>query len=106
MDKTEFAKIAAGIKTAYPNAFPNQQAMELWYKHLKDLPYNVAQVAVNKYIDVSEFPPTIAAIRNKAKEIMWESLNPRDPRFFEKMNAIEALDREKEVLAIEANDPL
>lgn len=71
MTKEEFAIIASALKTYYPreNLLPNGQAMELWYKQLMDIPYNLAEIAVNKWVASSKWPPTIADIREQATGI-------------------------------------
>ena len=64
MTKQEFSKIAMAIKTYYPNAqIPNNAAMELWYQQLQDISYKVCTLAVNKWVAINKWPPTIADIR-------------------------------------------
>lgn len=71
MTKIEFAKIAAAIKTYYPqaNILPNEAAAELWFRQLEDIPYQTATVALNKWVSVNKWPPTIADIREAALEV-------------------------------------
>lgn len=71
MTKQEFSKIAMAIKTYYPNAqiLPNNAAMELWYQQLQDIPYNVCTLAVNKWVAINKWSPTIADIREYAAGI-------------------------------------
>ena len=68
MNKQEFSKIAMAIKTYYPNQnlLPNQQAMELWYLQLQDIPYKVCMAVVNKWVALNKWAPTIADIRENA----------------------------------------
>lgn len=72
MDKREFAIFASGLKTYYPreNLLPNNQAMELWFKQLEDIPYKVAEVALHKWVETSKWSPTIADIREMAAETL------------------------------------
>lgn len=65
MTEQEFSKIAMAIKTYYPKEpiMPNPQAMALWYQQLQDIPYNVCQLAVNKWVSTNKWCPTIADIR-------------------------------------------
>lgn len=71
MTRQEFSKIAMAIKTYYPNAqiLPNNAAMELWYQQLQDIPYNVCTLAVNKWVAINKWSPTIADIREYATGI-------------------------------------
>lgn len=68
MNKKEFATFAAALKTYYPkeNLLPNAQAMELWYRQLEDIPYQLAEIALNKWVATNKWSPTIADIREQA----------------------------------------
>ena len=72
MNKSEFSRIAMAIKTYYPrfNIFPNQEAMDLWFFELKDLDFNVASLALRKYVNTEKFPPTISDLRRLATECL------------------------------------
>lgn len=77
MDKREFAIFADAIKTYFPkekNLLPNNRAMELWFDQLCDIPYNVAQIALKKWVAVSEWSPTIADIRKGAIEVTGKAV--------------------------------
>lgn len=65
MDREEFATWTMALKTYYPkeNLLPNNQAMELWYKQLQDIPYDVAEAALNKWVATNKWSPSIADIR-------------------------------------------
>lgn len=71
MNKKEFATFAAALKTYYPkeNLLPNQQAMELWYRQLKDIPYQIAELTLNKWVSMNKWSPSIADIREQAAAI-------------------------------------
>lgn len=71
MNKQEFATLAMAIKTYYPreNVLPNDKAMELWYMQLQDLPYKVAELAINKWVSLNKWPPAISDIRELAAEL-------------------------------------
>lgn len=71
MDKKEFAQFAMALKTYYPKEqlLPNNQAMELWYRQLQDIPYKVAEVALNKWVAINKWSPTIADIREVASTV-------------------------------------
>lgn len=72
MDKKEFALFAAALKTYYPkeSLLPNSQAMELWYRQLQDIPYSVAELALNKWVATSKWSPTIADLRESAVSVV------------------------------------
>ena len=71
MTKKEFALLASALKTYYPKEtlLPNEQALALWYGQLQDIPYNVAELAINKWVATNKWSPTIADIREQAAEI-------------------------------------
>lgn len=72
MDKREFSMFASGLRTYYPreNILPNDQAMELWFQQLQDLPFKVAEAALHKWVATNKWSPSIADIRETAAEIM------------------------------------
>lgn len=71
MNKKEFAIFASALRTYYPkeNILPNEQALELWYKQLNDIPYQVAEVTLNKWVATNKWSPSIADIREQAAGI-------------------------------------
>ena len=71
MGGEEFAKFAASLKTFYPreNLLPNREALALWYEQLKDIPYNVASAALNKWVSTERWSPTIADLRRLSVEL-------------------------------------
>ena len=71
MTKQEFAMLAMAIKTYYPkeSILPNDKAMELWYMQLQDLPYKVAEIALNKWVSLNKWSPAISDLRQLAAEI-------------------------------------
>lgn len=74
MDKREFAILAAAIKTYYSkekDLLPNQAAMELWYRELQDLPFDVAEAAIRKWANTNKWSPTIAELRETAATISY-----------------------------------
>lgn len=67
----EFGYIADAIKTYFPrdNVLPTEHAMSLWYDGLKDLPYQIVNIALKKYMQTNKFSPTIADIREQAEQL-------------------------------------
>lgn len=73
MDKKQFSMFAMALKTYYPreNLLPNEQAMALWFAQLSDIPYEVAEAGLNKWVSVSKWSPSISDIREMAYEVKW-----------------------------------
>lgn len=73
MDRKEWAVIAASIKTFYSREeklIPNQQAMELWFQQLQDIPYEIAELVLKKWVATNKWSPSIADFRAMAAEIV------------------------------------
>lgn len=68
MKRDEFAKFAMALRTYYPreNLLPNNEAMELWYRQLQDIPFKVAEAALNKWVALNKWSPSIAEIREQS----------------------------------------
>ena len=71
MTKKEFAVFAMALKTYFPrdNLLPTEEAMELWYRELQDIPADVATAMLRKWVDTEKWPPSIAEIRSMCGEI-------------------------------------
>lgn len=71
MNKQEFSKWVMALKTYYPREqlLPNEQAMELWYQALKDIPMQVAEATLRKWVATNKWSPTIAEIRENAVDV-------------------------------------
>lgn len=71
MNSSEFALFAMALKTYYPkeNLLPNDQAMSLWYRQLEDIPYQIAELALNKWVATNKWSPSIADIRESATAV-------------------------------------
>lgn len=72
MNKQEFALFASALRTYYPKEkiLPNEQAMQLWFNQLQDIPYKVAEVTLNKWVATNKWSPSIADIREQAAGLM------------------------------------
>lgn len=72
MDKKQFATFAMALKTYYPREqlLPNQQAMELWFRELNDIPFDVAEMALRKWVATNKWSPSIADIREMTAGIV------------------------------------
>lgn len=71
MTRDEFKILAKGMKAVFtqPTFLPDADAFNIWYSLLKDLEYQVAQAAIQKYMLTNKFPPTIADIREHAASV-------------------------------------
>lgn len=105
MTKAEFGKISMAIKTYYPNAnmLPNEKAFELWFHQLEDLPYQLASAALDKWVALNKWPPTIADIREGASEIAKGPSKPWGEAWGE---VLEAVSRYGYIGELEALDSL
>ena len=72
MTREEFKTLVKGMKAVYaqPTFIPDQDAFNVWFELLKDIPYQQVNVAIQKYMLTEKFPPTIADIREKATQIV------------------------------------
>ena len=106
MNKQEFATFAMALKTYYPREplLPNKQAMELWFRELCDIPFDVAEMALRKWVATNKWSPSIADIREMTSGIVngdpmtwgesWEKALNAVRRFgsYNKMAALDSLD--------------
>lgn len=76
MEKEEFRILVKAMKAVYadPKFIPDQNAYDVWFAMLGDLPYETTHAALVKFMMTSKFPPTIADIRERATEIMHPDL--------------------------------
>lgn len=75
MTRDEFATWSMLLKTAYPreSLLPNKQAVEMWYRMLCHIPYNVAEAVLQKWLGTHKWPPTIAEILEESSQLMGET---------------------------------
>lgn len=79
MNKEETTRILAILKAAYPNNYKGmtetdaRATVNVWQTEFSEIPVDVVLIAVYKAISVSEFPPTVAAIRKTFRSIYIES---------------------------------
>lgn len=71
MDKKQFGLFASALRTFYPkeNILPNEQAAKLWYSQLQDIPYEIAEVVLNKWVAINKWSPSISEIRQQAAQL-------------------------------------
>lgn len=107
MNKKEFALFAAAVRTYYPkeNILPNEQALELWFKQLQDIPYQVAEVTLNKWVATNKWSPTIADIREQAAGITQGSIKDWGEAWEDVLRAIQTYGSWHIKEALESLDP-
>ena len=68
----EFRVLAKGMKAVYPqpNFLPDMDAVNVWYELLKDIDYQVANMAIQMHAQSSKFPPTVAEIREASAKLV------------------------------------
>ena len=71
MERDEFKILVKGMKAVYAQStfIPDQDAFNVWFELLKDLPYQQVNLAIQKYMLTERFPPTIADLRAKVVEV-------------------------------------
>ena len=76
MTKQEFSTFVMAMRTYYSkeNILPNQQAMELWYQELQDIPFEVAQAGLRQWVATNKWSPSIAEIREMTSTVQHGEL--------------------------------
>lgn len=106
MTRDEFKILCKGLKAVYaqPTFIPDQDAFNMWYALMGDLPYDVCAVAIKKYMLTNKFPPTVAEIRELATNVVngdpltwgesWERALTAVRKYgsYNKMEALDSLD--------------
>ena len=108
MTRIEFATFAMALKTYYPreNLLPNQQAMELWFAQLQDIPYEVAEVGLNKWVALNKWSPSIADIREMASSITFGDVPDWGEAWQEVTNAVRRYGSYRPNEALDSMSPL
>lgn len=78
--------------------------MELWYKQLQDIPYNVAEVTLNKWVATNKWSPSIADIREQATIITQGAAKDWGDAWNEVLKAISYYGSYREDEALESLD--
>ena len=72
MDREETKAIVQILKNVYRDKFDIKQgAFEMWCECMSDLRFDVTKKAATEYVKKSQYPPTVADIRNEYK-ILWD----------------------------------
>lgn len=107
MNKKEFALFASALRTYYPKEklLPNEQAIELWFNQLQDIPYNVAEVTLNKWVATNKWSPSIADIREQATALTQGEAKEWGDAWQEVLKAISYYGSYREDDALASFDP-
>lgn len=79
MNKKETLQILAILKAAYPNSYNGLSKEELsgtvavWMIQFAEMPADIVLMALQKHISTNKFPPSIAEIKEKFKDIRYEA---------------------------------
>lgn len=89
-----------------PSFLPDTDSLNVWYSLLQDLPYEVCNVAIQKYMMTETKIPTIADIRNLCTSVVagekplwsdgWDEVM-RAMRRYGSYNEVEALESMSEI---------
>ena len=106
MERKEFALFASALRTYYPKEklLPNEQAMELWFNQLQDLPYKLAELTLNKWVATNKWSPTIADIREQALGITQGTAKEWGEAWQDVLRAIHKYGSYRELEALESLD--
>lgn len=107
MNRDEFKALVKGMKAVYvqPTFIPDQDAFNMWFALLGDLPYNVGSVAIQKYMLTNKFPPTVAEIRELASTITNGDPLTWGESWERALNAVRRYGSYNEAAALESLDP-
>ena len=104
----EFRVLAKGMKAVYPspNFLPDMDAVNVWFELLKDIDYQVANMAIQMHAQSSKFPPTVAEIRESAAKIVHGETKDWSKAWEEACRAMSRFGRDRKSLAYETLDEL
>lgn len=108
MTRDEFKVLVKGMKAVFsqPTFIPDQDAFNMWFALVGDLPYEVCSVAIKKYMLTNKFPPTVAEIRELASNVVnGEQLNWGEA-WERAMTAVRRYGSYNQVEAMNSLDPL
>lgn len=71
MELSKFLILVKGLKAVYTSDkfLPDEDSIKIWYALLKDVSYEVLNLAIQKYIMTGVYPPTVADLRRLATEV-------------------------------------
>ena len=108
MEFNEFKLLVKGLKAVYTkdNFLPDGDSIKIWYKLLMDIPYEVLNVAIQKYMMSNVFPPTIADLRELSSEITMGAPKDWGDGWEQVLKAIRKFGSYREAEALESMDDI
>ncbi len=108
MTRDEFKVLVKGMKAVYSQAtfIPDQDAFNMWFALLGDIPYNVCGVAIRKYMMLSKFPPTVAEIRELAATAVNGDPMSWGESWEKALNAVRRYGTYNQAAALDSLDPI
>lgn len=108
MTRKEFATFSMALKTYYPREalLPNNEAMELWYRELQDIPFPVAEAALRKWVATNKWSPSIAEIRELTSGIVYGEQMTWGEAWEKALDAVRRYGSYNRQAALDSLDPL
>lgn len=108
MTRDEFKILVKGMKAIYsqPTFIPDQDAFNMWFALIGDLPYEVCNVSIQKYMLTNKFPPTVAEIREIAANVVGGDPMTWGESWERALNAVRRFGSYNKAAALDSLDPL
>ena len=80
MTLEESIKLLALIKLAYPNSYKDIDkdtqlaTVKMWQRNFSGVPFSIMEMALDHFVKMSKFPPTIADMCEELRSIHYEAL--------------------------------
>ena len=80
MNREESIKLLALIKVAYPTAYKDMDDVSkkatvvMWHTTFANVPYQIMEMAFNRFRMSSKFPPTVAEMCEELKHLHWQAV--------------------------------
>ena len=108
MDKKQFGLFASALRTYFPKEqiLPNQQAMELWYRELCDIPYQVAETGLRQWVATNKWSPSIAEIREMVATVQNGNIKDWGEAWEQVLTAVRRYGIYNQGQALDSLDPM
>ena len=108
MDFDKFKILVKGMKAVYtsPNFLPDADAVKIWYRLLQDIPYEVMNLAIQKYMMQCVYPPTVADLRSYSADVVQGDVKDWGEGWEAVLRAIRHFGTYRVAEAMETFDPL
>lgn len=109
MDKRQTATLLTFLRSSYPNhveALGQPETAEIWHRALSDIDFEVAQLAISKWVMTEKWPPTIADIRESAVNVSTEEIKDWSKAWEEVNKAVRLIGPYEEERAMQRFDEI